>query len=159
MWVGGVGAGERGERGVVVGEVVVGVVVVVVGRGEDCGGVVGVLVVGLVVWGVLLVLVVLVMWLGRWLLVGIVLWGRQFRVALLVLDLVEVVPDHLGIALVGVVGGGDQAVVVDPRRGLLVSSPHAVEVFHLGGYMCCGGRVQGRVSGPGFSYRDGSPRR
>jgi hypothetical protein len=77
---------------------------------EDCGGVVRVvgllvLVLVLVVWRVLLVVLVVVVLLG--LLVGIVLWGRQLGVALLVLDLVVVVSDHLGIALVGVVGGGD----------------------------------------------------
>jgi hypothetical protein len=91
-----------------------------------------VLVLVLVVWWVLLVLVVMVVVLLG-LLVGIVLWGRQLGVALLVLDLVVVVSDHLRIALVGVVGGGDQAVVVDPRRGPLISSPHALEGFQLGG--------------------------
>ena len=44
---------------------------------------------------------------------GLVLWWCELRVALFVLDLVVVVGDDFGVGVVGVGGGGDQAVVVD----------------------------------------------
>lgn len=52
------------------------------------------------------------------LVVVVVLDGGEFGVALFVLDLVVVVGDYFGVGVVGLVGGGDETVVVSAWCGV-----------------------------------------